>query len=200
MATYFTARKAEKVFTKYKALVIGYWDAQPPDNRGWMGRNAPAPEGQESIALREQIVSLYPEANSYANALGLSVTAHNYPPPAVGGPVIPVNLLYGAVDRDAGHSRLPKQTVLDTINRCLATATATRKRLLWSQLLNPVWWATETIAYVLRIPFVILRKAGLPASVEESVWGHVIKVAIFALLVLASLHWRLKLSPKNLID
>src|SRR5215469_3397718 len=138
MATYFTARKAEKVFTKYKALVIGYWDAQPPDNRGWMGRNAPAPEGQESIALREQIVSLYPEANSYANALGLSVTAHNYPPPAVGGPVIPVNLLYGAVDRDAGHSRLPKQTVLDTINRCLATATATRKRLLWSQLLNPV--------------------------------------------------------------
>lgn len=193
------ARKAEKIFAEYKMSVLAYWAAQPKGIR--IGRyDGPTPENQKSFLIREQIIHLYPEANACANALGLNVMAHSYPAPMIGGPVIPVNYLYAAVDPDQGHSRLAERDVLDTINRCLATATATRKKLFWTQLLNPVWWVTEIIAYVLRVPFVILRRAGLPASVEESVWGHVMKVAFFVALVLASLHWGLKLSPKSIMD
>jgi hypothetical protein len=145
-------------------------------------------------------MGLFPEADICAQRLGVPVIAYSYPMPAVGGPVLPVNLLYAVMNDNQGHRPLSQQDILDAINRCLATATATRKKLFWTQLLNPVSWVTEIIAYVIRIPFLILRKAGLPASVEESVWGHIMKILFFVLLLLASLRWGLKLSAKDLLQ
>ena|ERR1019366_5097266 len=202
MATYFAARKAEGVFNRYKALVFAYWSAMPKDDRTWVGhldRN-PALESTESLTLRRQVIRLFPEVDACVAELGISVTAHSYPAPAVGGPILPVNVLYAAVDPDQGHSTLPRRDVIDMLEHCIATATRLRKKLFWAQVLNPVWWVTEVVAYIIRIPFMVLRKAGLPASVEESIWGHVMKVAIFVLLVLASLHWGLKITAKDILQ
>ncbi len=201
MLTYFTARKAEKVFTEYKALVVAYWKAlESSPELKMRGRSLPRAENHDSATLREQIAHLFQEAEICARTLGLSVTAQSYPAPMVGGPVLPVNVLFAAIAPREGHSTIPRQTVLDTINRCLGMAARRRKELFWRQLVNPLWWATEIVAYILRLPFLILRKAGLPAVVEESIWGHVVKVAVFIALLLASLHWGLKLSAKNLLD
>lgn len=200
MATYFQAAEAVKVFTEYRRLTLAYWDTQPPDNRGWMGRDLPVPENEESLRIRQQIIQLYPLASTSANRMGVPVTGQSFPAPIVGGPVIPVNLLYGAFDRNQGHSQLPQQDVLDGIDRCLAQATTVKKHLFWHQLVNPVWWITEVIAYVLRIPFVILRRAGVPASVEESIWGNIVKAVFLLILILISIRWGLGLSAKDLLS
>lgn len=199
MATYFQAGKAERVFERYRQLASDYWDAQPPDTRTWMSRDLPREENEASLALRSQLIELFPEANWCARDLRLSVMAESHPPAAVGGPVIPVNLFYAVVDRDKGYRSLSQQEVYDNIERCLAFATATKKRLFWRQLLNPIWWLTEVIAYVLRIPFMILRRAGVPASVEESIWGHVVKVAFFIVLVAISIYFGLDLSGRDIL-
>lgn len=199
MITYFGARRAERVLSQYKTLVLEYWDAQPPDDRDWMTRDCARPENEASLRIREQVIHLFPEANTCANRLGVAVIAHSYPAPAVGGPVIPLNILYGAVDQDEGHARMPRRQILDTIDRCLATATLLREKLFWTQILNPVWWVTEVVAYVIRVPFLILRRAGLPATVEESVWGHVVKVLILIALIVASVHWGINVSARDLI-
>jgi len=182
MLTYFQAAKAVKVFTAYKTLTLAYW------------------QDGTSPTLREQLMMLYPEANTSAQRLGLGVMAQSYPAPMFGGPVIPVNMLYAAVDQEQGHSRISRDSIMDTINRCLATAAAVKHRLFWRQLVNPVWWIVETIAYVLRIPFMILRRAGVPAQVEESIWGNIVKVFFFVVLVLASVYWGLDISPKDLLN
>jgi hypothetical protein len=200
MLTYFAARKTEEVFREYRARTIAYWRAKPEDNRTWESRDLPAPENRASILRRQQVMDLFPEADASADRLGISVMAYSYSMPGVGGPVLPVNLLYAVINDNQGHEPLSQQEILDTIDRCLATAKAARKRLFWTQLLNPIWWVTGVIAYVIRIPFVILRQAGLPASVEESVWGHITKAVFFVMLLLASLRWGLKLSAKDILQ
>ena len=160
----------------------------------------PAPADAASMAMREQIICLFPEANTSANRLGVSVIAHSYPAPIVGGPVIPVNILYAAVDNNEGHTPIPKQRILDTIDRCLAQAVAVKKQLFKHQLINPVWWVTEIIAYVLRIPFLILRRAGVPAKVEESLWGNIFKVMFFIFMVWLSLRYGLNLTGKDILN
>lgn len=113
--------------------------------------------------------------------------------------MIRINLLYGAFDRKQGYGQLPQQDILDGINRCLAQAIAVKKHLFWRQLLNPVWWISEVIAYILRIPFMILRRAGVPANVEESIWGHIVKVGVFIAMILIGLHYGLNLTAKDLL-
>lgn len=201
MATYFQAAKAVKVFTEYRRLTQAYWQAQPPLGRdAWMNADLPAPENEESQQIREQIIALYPEASTSANRMAVPVTGQSFPPPTIGGPIIPINVLYGAFDRRQGYGLMPKQDVLDGINRCLAQAVAVKKTLFWHQLINPIWWVVEVIAYILRIPFMILRRAGVPAKVEESIWGHIVKIVVFIVIVLIGLHYGLNLSAKDVLN
>lgn len=199
MSNYFQANEAVKVFTEYKRLTLAYWKAQPKDRRTWMTRDLPAPQNEESRALREKLMHLYPEANTSAHRLGIAVTAQSFPAPMIGGPVLTVNLLYGAIDQDQGHSTLSTDMIMDNINNCLAAATAAKKKLFWHQLLNPVWWFVEIVAYILRIPFMILRRAGVSAKVEESIWGNIVKVLFFIALIMISIYWSLDISAKDLL-
>ena len=45
-------------------------------------------------------------------------------------------------------------------------------------------WLIEIAAYIVRIPFLILRKAGLPASVEDNIVSQVAKVILTVALLL----------------
>lgn len=200
MVTYFTAAKAEKVFKEYKLLALAYWEAKPElGPHGWMAGRLPDPENDESSILRTKLLQLYPMANTYAKMLGIIVSGQSYPAPAVGGPVVTVNFLYAAIDPEQGHSRIPKQDAFDRIEIALASATTMRKEFLWKQALNPVWWLIEIVAYILRIPFLILQRAGLPEAVEESIWGHIVKVVFFLVLVLLSVRFGFDLTAKDIL-
>jgi hypothetical protein len=165
-----------------------------------MSRDLPRQENANSFRIREQLVHLFTEADECAGQLGIPVMARSFPAPAVGGPVIPVNLLWAAFAPEQGHSPLPERDVLDAINRCVATAIAKKRRLFWIQLINPVWWFVEVVAYVLRLPFLILRRAGVPAGVEEGIWGHIVKVLVFLAMVLIGIHYGLNLSAKDVLN
>jgi|SRR5581483_407190 len=181
---YFEAKKALKVLREYKDLTVRYWQAQPEDGRDrWMSRRSPHPENQDSFALREEINLLFPKANRYAQQLGVGVIAHSYPAPVVGGPVLPVNLFSCVIDRDQGHSRISKIKILDVIDQSIGTAQHKVDRE-FKNVINPIWWLVAAFAYFVRIPFLVLRAAGLPASVEEGLWAHIVKGVITALLLL----------------
>jgi hypothetical protein len=200
MATYFQARKAVKVFTEYKRLTLAHWAARPKNTRTWMNADSAMPQNAQSRAVREQLMMLLPEAQTSARLLGVAVTATSYPAPMIGGPVLTVDLLYAAVDQYQGHSTISCDVIMDNIVKCLASAQATEKKQFYHQLVNPVWWLTEIIAYVLRIPFLILRRAGVPAKVEESVWGNIFKVAFLLLMIWLSLRYGFNLTAKDILN
>ena len=140
-------------------MALEYWSEKPNDSRGRIERHRgiSAPQTEESRRLREEINHTYPGLQQYAEELGVAVSVTSYPAPAVGGPVIRSNLLGLVLDQYAGHSRVPREQVIDAINRCIGAAKAQRERLLWRQALNPFWYIVEMFAFLLRVPFLILR-------------------------------------------
>jgi len=181
---YFEARRAERLFREYRTLALEYWNARPPDERDFFDTlSEKAPDSIESVRLREQINLLYPEVNDIAMRLGVSVVFKTYPAPAIGGPVIPVNVLLSVVDQEMGHKPIEKQMILDMIDRCIGTAEVVKRRSL-KRLLIPWYWLIDVPAIIVRFPFLILRNAGLPATVEESIVSQVIK-AILVIVILA---------------
>ncbi len=181
---YFEARRAERLFREYRKLALEYWNARPPDERDFFDTlSEKAPDSIESVRLREQINLLYPEVNDLAMRLGVSVVFQSYPAPAIGGPVIPVNVLLSVVDQEMGHKPIGKQMILDVIDRCIGTAEVVKRRSL-KRLLIPWYWLIDVPTIIVRFPFLILRNAGLPATVEESIVSQVIK-AILVIVILA---------------
>src|SRR2546426_2082441 len=181
---YFEARRAERLFREYRKLALEYWNARPPDERDFFDTlSEKAPESLESVRLREQINLLYPEVNDLAMNLGVSVVFQSYPAPAIGGPVLPVNVLLSVVDQEMGHKPIETQMILDMIDRCIGTAKVVKRRSL-KRLLIPWYWLIDVPTIIVRFPFLILRNAGLPATVEESIVSQVIK-AILVIVILA---------------
>lgn len=194
---YFKARRAEKLFRKYKELTLAYWKAKPPDERDWfeVQGGVEGPESTESQQLREQVNLLFPEVNILASRLGIGVIFESYPAPAVGGPIIPVNVLLSVIDQEMGHRRLPEQRILDLIDRCIGTAELTKKEAL-QRLHKPWYWIIDIPAFLIRIPFLILRAAGLPRAIEENIISQVIKVVLLiaTFIVLGYFGFRASLS------
>jgi len=181
---YFEARRAERLFREYRTLALEYWNARPPDERDFFDTlSEKAPDSIESVRLREQINLLYPEVNDISMRLGVSVVFKRYPAPAIGGPVLPVNVLLSVVDQEMGHKPIETQMILDMIDRCIGTAKVVKRRSL-KRLLIPWYWLIDVPAIIVRFPFLILRNAGLPATVEESIVSQVIK-AILVIVILA---------------
>jgi len=182
---YFQAKRAERLLCVYKELALRYWQIQPEDMRDpWEIRGSvPRDESEESFKLRQQINLMFPEVNNLAKQAGAGVTYNSYPAPAVGGPILRVNMLASVVDQQMGHSAVSRREVLDVIDRSIGAAGAIRRRE-FRRMLNPLMWPIEVAAFIVRIPFLILRKAGLPASVEENIVSQVIKTVMTLVLLL----------------
>jgi hypothetical protein len=182
---YFEARCAEAAFRKYKDLALEYWRVAPEDTRDRLDIRAGAsnPETEESITLRATINQILPEVTTYAHRLGVGVIVHSYPAPVVGGPVLPLNLLGSVVDRRRGHGPISVGMILDKMDECIGAAAFMRRRAFW-RLVVPVFWIVDVPAVVIRIPFLILRAAGVPAKVEENIVSQILKVVIVILLLL----------------
>jgi hypothetical protein len=76
----------------------------------------------------------------------------------------------------------------------LFSAQSLQKRLLGRQFLNPFWYVVEAFAYVIRIPFLILKRAGLPAAVEETVWAHFVKAIVLIVILEACTYFGIKVT------
>lgn len=181
---YIEARRAEKLFREYKAFAIAYWKAKPDDDRDYLEvHDREAPESDESRRLRERVNLLFPEVNHCAASLGIDVVVESYPAPAIGGPVIPVNLLLSVIDQEMGHGPVTRQRIMDQMNRCIGVAEATRRGQL-RRLFMPWYWFIDVPAFFVRLPFRILRAAGLPKNIEDHIAAHVVKAVLVGTLLL----------------
>jgi hypothetical protein len=120
--------------------------------------------------------------------LGVPADLRSYPPPAIGGPVIDVNI-FEATLTDPSWSGVDQQHTVDTLNRAIG-ACEERVRVERRHALNPAWWLWSLVSFVLRIPFILASATGLRVQrFEASAGGIVLKVveAVAIAFVLAKL-------------
>lgn len=184
--TYFEARRIEALFRRYRQLALDYWAAVGPPPPGMVGPNAPTQtETNASRPLRQEISTLLPQVQFWADRLGVGVVAESHPPPILGGgPVIPVNLLACVTDRRAGYRNVSRDEISDTIDQCIGAAIFVKGRLL-ARLLKPWCWLVDVPALIVGWPFYVMRKAGVPDKIIESTGAQVVKAILTGLLWLA---------------
>lgn len=183
---FFEAVRIERKFREYRDLAIAYWAAVEPIEygaHGWMaGPDAPTHrENEESRKLRRELVMREPEVILFASKLGVGVTGQSFPAPAVGGPVLPFNLLAHVIDQNVGHRHVDRQMVLDAIDRCIGAAGVIKRRIGF-RLLKPWCWLVDIPALIVAWPFRIMHRAGVPDSIVESGIAQVTKTVLASLL------------------
>lgn len=137
--------------------------------------------------------------NEAAVVLGIGYIALSYPAPAIGGPVIPVNLYQSIIDPQIGHKVIERTLIIDTVEKSVTIAKKTKKEALfhWPYPWN---WIIDLCALVIRIPFIILRRAGLPDKIEENIIAHVVKI-IFVIILVSYLTYKgLRLEQINWLE
>jgi hypothetical protein len=175
---YFRARRAIDGFQEFERLSLDYWKALPPDNRGLTAAfgGSPRPQTSQSAQLRAQINRLIPRLEDYAADLGIPFYFRSAVAPQ------PISGFLAAVDRDGPAGDFDPQRVLDLAERCTGAAQEECMSAFWRLVLPPFWLITVP-AFLIRVPFLILRAAGMPRSVEDNVWARLLKIAeVVALL------------------
>jgi hypothetical protein len=144
------------------------------------------PDGYQAVRLRLAVgVS---RAVRIGRELGVPADLRTYPPAAIGGPVIDVNI-FEATLTDPSWGGVDRQHTVDTLNRAIG-ACDERVRVERRRVLNPAWWLWSLVSFVLRIPFILASATGLRVErFETRAGGVVVKVveAVAIAFVLAKL-------------
>lgn len=185
---YLSARKYRKVVTDFEKLANKYWAALPEQHRSDFGEKFVYEESNESEKTREEICELLPYVEEAAQSFGINYTLRSYPAPAVGGPVIPVNIFRSVINPEIGHCVLDRKIITDTLIMARSVSYKAEGEALL-HMLNPWNWFVDSCALFLRIPFIILRRAGVPAKVEENIWANVVK-AVLGFSIIGFLFYR----------
>lgn len=167
-----------------------YWQTLPPQRIG-IGQVS-YKDSDESLVIRKQILTLLPHVNGAAEYLGIGYIAKSYPAPAIGGHILSVNLYNSIINPQIGHKIIEKTMIIDAVEKSIAVARGAEKQVLihWACPWN---WFIDLGALIIRIPFIILRRAGLPAKVEENIISHAIKVIFIIILITYLMYKGLKL-------
>lgn len=181
---YFSTKHNLKDVECFKGTVLEFWEkeGQMPQSR----HGEPEPELMEEYqCLREKLAKKTPKIIRIAKSANVSCTLHSYPAPAIGGPVIPVNL-FQAILHDDSHGGIDRQRIYDTINTLRGQLEENIRLEFW-RLINPVYWAGRILEILLRIPFWLLSKTGFDVEkVEDHFLGKLFKVLeVVAILYIA---------------
>ncbi len=189
---------------QYKNLVLKYWAEVPLENvrsisfiaRQTLGQVEPL--STNALLLREEITAMMPEVIELANELGVSTMVQSIPPPAVGGVIIPINLLHASIDQMMGHGQISRIDILDRINMCIG-ASQTMKRNKFRRLMNPLYWPVDILTLAIRLPFIVLRRAGLPQEIENNIVANIVKVLLLVFLLWFAARWGKNIPIKDML-
>ncbi len=138
-------------------------------------------------AVREGVAQRVMRASRIADRLGVAHQFRSFPAPAVGGPVIPVELFH-AILHDTSHGGLPRHVLIDAIDQ-LVGATEDKLKEERLNLINPVYWIKETIIAIIRIPFLLIEASGFDVSkVEENLFAKLFKILEILALIWIGTH------------
>ncbi len=182
-----TSLLAPRFFRRFKELVEAYWEFKPPDPRdGWSIRDGKsAPESEESRPLREQINHLLPEAEALASELGVPIGGTILPDRISGVHPLDYSFFDAVLEPHVGATVIDRARIGDVIDRCIGTASRARKKAI-CRLLVPLYWIIDIPALLIRLPFTILRAAGLPPAIEEHIASQIVKVVMAIILSLVA--------------
>ncbi len=180
--SYFQIKRYARLFGEFEQLTQEYWSALPEQHHdSFLGRFKYT-ENEESLKIRMKIAQMLPFIQRAASYLGVSYTGKSIPPAAIGGVIAPVDLFQSVIDPQQGYEIVDRKYIMDTINAAKSLA-AERKRKELFYILLPWNWIIEICAFIIRIPFLILRRAGLPSKVEENIIAHTIKIVATIILI-----------------
>jgi len=194
---YFEAERNERLLRRFKKLALAYWGTKKTqqDEQEAEYHADPDPDAGGNPNLRRQLNEMQTEALQLGKRLGVNVILEWYPPPAVGGPVINTDIFSAAVDQSMiSYGRLPEQGIIDALDQCIGAASALRRKAAW-RMVSPWWWVVDIPALILRVPFLILRQAGVSPKIEESIFSQVFKVLM---LLAAATYLGVRLSVTDL--
>ena len=144
----------------------------------------------DAVHARQRINCTIKEAHLIITAAGLSHTITWTAPPAVGGRVHHLDLLFDMFT--LCRLQIPPQHAVDHIERALGVYDSNRVAA-FVRTINPFWWLKRSLLWLLCIPFMFLGALGFDARrAEGSVFGKILKLlfAISALLtILNYLGW-----------
>jgi hypothetical protein len=127
-------------------------------------------------AVRQRLAVGMSRAVRVGHQLGIPTDLQSYPAPAIGGPIIPVNVFEATLNDPSHGSGLDKQLIIDTLNRTLGEADE-KVRDERRHALNPAWWLWSLASFILRIPFILISATGLRvAKFEAGAGGIILKV------------------------
>ena len=126
--------------------------------------------GMDEDKLRERIAKTLPRAMVLARRLGMPIDLISYPPPAVGGPAIPVNLFH-AILNDTSYGGIDRQHIIDAINQTIGQYECLVEQEL-NNLRNPFYWSKYLFNSIIRLPYTILKMSGFNVEkIEEHLWA-----------------------------
>lgn len=128
--------------------------------------------------LRREINGALFDARKFTTFAGVGVTGQQFPAPAVGGFVVPVDLftdIFGPNRIIGGHGRL-----IDSIDRAIGVYESD-KGAATIRTFNPFWWIGQALSWVAKTPFMIVSAAGFDTSkIEESLTGKILRLVVWA--------------------
>ena len=167
-----------RVLEEFRNDVVSYLKNSSPGRIG-EGRS----EGTEAVQARQRINLTVPQAYRIIEAAGLSQIITRTPPPAVGGYVQQIDMLFNLFE----FSSFPKQRAVDLIDWAIGVYQSDRRAAL-RRTLNPLWWLFHGLLWFARIPFVVLGAVGFDATrMERSVLGKFFKTIIASVGLAAAL-------------
>lgn len=181
--SYFRIRQYRKHFEQLKDLAFKYWDSLPRQQINGDGFATFLGDSEQSMVLRNKIVRLLPYVNEAAEKLNIS---HNLISSFKQQPNVQVNLYKAIIDPEQGYRPIPKIKITDALELSLSACKKHEREAL-IHLLCPWNWLIDGCALIIRLPFLILRRAGLPPQIEENIISQIIKVlSVIAIIAVAT--------------
>ena len=117
----------------------------------------------------------------------------SYPAPAVGGPILDINMVY-AILFDNSHGGIERSLILETLLK-IEGACEEHLNVEFKKLINPLHWVAFIFTSVIRIPFMILKSSGFNIEkIEDHLWGKIFKLIEIIVLIYLLFYFGLKKS------
>jgi hypothetical protein len=181
---YFGTKNDLATVVEFLPIVKSYWDAE----RSLKDRSISNTEElmERYTSLRESIARKTPNIIHISRRAGIPSILQSYPAPAVGGPVIPVDI-YESILQDDSHGVIPNQRKMDTLNKLIGQLEG-KIYFEFKKIINPLFWFGLGLEKILRIPFWLLSKTGFKiGKIEDHLLGKVFKLIEIIVLFYVSL-------------
>ena len=134
--------------------------------------------------IREKIARALPRAQRVAKQCNMRLVITSPPPPGIAGraPTIRSDAL-SLILNDTTYPGIERGMLKDSLDQIIgASNDYTEKQRL--RLVNPIYWAIDSIAFALRVPFLVLEAAGINGGkYEASILGKMFKLGLLIGLV-----------------